>query len=83
MKMRPALGIIAALCALLPTAAYADDSSDLRQTILQGCELAAWQFAIRVEKDGSIVTQISPTIKDDQKTCVRKMIDDYRRNGLS
>jgi len=83
MKMRPALGIIAALCALLPTAAYSDDSSDLRQTILQGCNLAAWQFAVRVEKGGAVIPQISPTIKDDQKTCVRKMIEDYRRNGLS
>lgn len=83
MKMRPALGIIAALCTLLPTAAYSDDSSDLRQSILQGCELAAWQFAVRIEKGGAITTQISPTIPDEKKTCVRKLLDDYRRNGLS
>ncbi|SDA10884.1 hypothetical protein [Sphingomonas sp. NFR15] len=83
MKMRPAFRVAAALCVSLPAAAYADDSSDLRQSILQGCGIPAWQFAVRIKKGGTVTPQISPTITADQKTCVRKMIDDYRRNSLS
>lgn len=82
MKMRPVLGLAAALCTLLPTAAYSDDSSDLRQSILQGCSIPAWQFSVRVEKGGAIIPQISPTISVAQKKCVQLMIEDYRRNGL-
>jgi len=83
MKMRSALGFAAALCAVLPTYAFADDSAALRQSILGGCNLKAWQFSIRVEQGGVVIPQLSPTVPAAQKTCVRKMIEDYRRSGLS
>lgn len=83
MIMRPALGLAAALTSLLPTAALADDSAALRQTILQGCTLQPWQFAVRVESGGTVIPQMSPTLSDAQKKCVQAMIQDYRRNGAS
>ena len=83
MKMRPVLGLAAALCALIPAIAQADDSAALRKNILQGCTLQAWQFAVRIEQGGVVVPQMSPTLPAEQKTCIRKLIEDYRRNGLS
>jgi hypothetical protein len=80
MKMRPILGIAALTALALPTAAYSDDASDLRQQILEGCEIKAWQFSVRIESGGAVIPLLSPTMTPVERKCVLKMVDDYRRS---
>jgi len=80
MKMRPLLVFAATVAGSLPTVAFCDDASDLRQQILQGCNLKAWQFNVRIERGGAIMPQISPTMIPGQRKCVLTMIDTFRRD---
>ena len=79
--MRPLIGIAAAVCAIvLPVAAHADDSSDLRDQILKDCSIKPWQFAVRVEGTTTVIPQISPTLTPDQKKCVLQLLTAFRRD---
>jgi hypothetical protein len=79
MKMRPLLGIAALTALALPTAAYSDEASDLRQQILEACTIKAWQFSVRIEQGGAVIPLLSPTMTPVERKCVLKLVDDYRR----
>jgi hypothetical protein len=79
MKMRPLLGIAALVGLVLPTAAYCDDASDLRQQVLDTCTIKAWQFSVRIEQGGAVIPMLSPTMTPVERKCVLKMVDDFRR----
>jgi hypothetical protein len=79
MKMRPVLALATIAALALPGAAYSDDASDLRQQILDGCSIKAWQFNVRIEQGGVILPLLSPTMDPLARKCVLTMIDAYKR----
>lgn len=79
MKMRPLPGIAALALLALPTAAHPDDAADLRQQVLEGCNLKAWQFSVKIEQGGAVIPLLSPTMTPVERKCVLKMVDGFRR----
>ena len=62
---------------LLTPQTTVQDERDLRASILSGCSLKAWQFAVRIMPSGSVVPSLSPTVLAQQKRCVYHLINDY------